>query len=145
MREIDAEERAKLKAGHGIMCEIDENYEPVRNASNEFGIDRSAQKDKTYSGVKGLAEQDAMIQYSQGRIADRTKEILTTTDAAVVHFRTMVLNGAKALANGQEPLAPFHHKEFRTRPGSWLADKGRSFEEVLQERFDNPLGRVAAE
>jgi phthalate 4,5-dioxygenase oxygenase subunit len=144
-REIDAEERAKLKSGHGIMCEVDEAYEPVRNPSNEFGIDRSVQKDQTYSGVKGLAEQDAMIQYSQGRIVDRTKEILTTTDAAVVRFRSMVLEGAKALAAGQEPKAPFHHKEYRTRPGSWLAAKGRSFEEVLQERFDDPLGRVAAE
>ena len=145
VREIDAEERAKLKAGHGIMCEVDDNHEPVRNPSNEFGIDRAMQKDKTYSGVKGLAEQDAMIQYSQGRIADRTKEILTTTDAAVVRFRSLVLEGAKALAAGNEPAAPFHHKEYRTRPGSWLAAKGRSFEEVLQERFDDPLGRVAAE
>ena len=144
-REIGPEERAKFKAGHGIIAEVDEHYNPVRNPSNEFGIDRAVQKDKTYSGVKGLAEQDAMIQYSQGRIADRTKEILTTTDAAVVRFRSMVLEGAKALAAGTEPQAPFRHAEFRTRPGSWLAQKGRSFEEVLIERFADPLGRVAAE
>ena len=42
VREIDAEERAKLRAGHGIMCEVDESYEPVRNPSNEFGIDPNA-------------------------------------------------------------------------------------------------------
>ncbi len=127
------------------MCEVDANYEPVRNPSNEFGIDRSVQKDKTYSGVKGLAEQDAMIQYSQGRIADRPKEILTTTDAAVVRFRTMVLNGAKALANGQEPLAPFHHKDTVEQLDRALAQAERPVLALLFTTPDNPLGRVAAE
>ena len=144
-RPIGAEERAKMKAGHGIMCEVDENYVPLRNPGNDFQIDRDAQKSKTYSGVKGLAEQDAMIQYSQGRIADRTREVLTTTDAAVVRFRSMVLDGAKALASGQEPDAPRLPEAFRTRPGSWIAGKGRTFEDVMLERFSDPLGRVAAE
>lgn len=142
-RPIDGEERAKLKAGHGIMCEVDENYVPLRNPSNDFQIDRSDQKSRTYSGVKGLAEQDAMIQYSQGPIADRTREILTTTDAAVVRFRSMVLDGAKALANGNEPEAPYRHEAYRTRPGSWIAGKGRTFEDVMLERFADPLGRIA--
>ncbi|MBU2533048.1 MAG: Rieske 2Fe-2S domain-containing protein, partial [Alphaproteobacteria bacterium] len=144
-RPIGDAERAKMKAGHGIIAEVDAAYNPIRNPANEFGIDRSVQKSTTYSGVKGLAEQDAMIQYSQGRIADRTKEILTMTDAAVVRFRAMMLDGAKALGSGIEPVAPFHTKEYRTRPGSWIAARGRSFEDVLMERFDDPLGRVAAE
>ena len=144
-RPIGEEERAKMKAGHGIMCEVDEYYEPLRNPGNDFQIDRDAQRSKTYSGVKGLAEQDAMIQYSQGPIADRTKEVLTTTDAAVVRFRSMVLDGAKALARGEEPAAPRQHGAFRTRPGSWIAGKGRTFEDVMLERFADPLGRVAAE
>jgi phthalate 4,5-dioxygenase oxygenase subunit len=84
-----------------------------------------------------------MIQYSQGPIADRTREILTTTDAAVVRFRSMVLDGAKALANGNEPEAPYRHEAYRTRPGSWIAGKGRTFEDVMLERFADPLGRIA--
>ncbi|MGI9409208.1 MAG: Rieske 2Fe-2S domain-containing protein [Hyphomicrobiaceae bacterium] len=142
---VGAEERDKLKAGHGIMCEVDDNYVPLRNPQNDFGIDREMQKSKTYSGVKGLAEQDAMIQYSQGPVADRTKEILTTTDAAVVRFRSMVIDGAKELAGGSEPVAPQLHAAYRTRPGSWIAGQGRSFEDVMLERFADPLGRVAAE
>ena len=45
-------------------------------------LDRDAQRDRTYTGVKGLAEQDSMIQHSQGPIVDRTREILTETDVA---------------------------------------------------------------
>ena len=86
-----------------------------------------------------------MIQYSQGPVADRTREVLTTTDAAVVRFRSMVIDGAKELAAGREPAAPQLHKAYRTRPGSWIAGEGRSFEDVMLERFADPLGRVAAE
>jgi phenylpropionate dioxygenase-like ring-hydroxylating dioxygenase large terminal subunit len=141
-RTIGADERAKMRAGHGIMAEIDENYRPLRNPANDFEIDRQVQKHQTYSGVKGLAEQDMLIQWSQGQIADRTREILTTTDAAVVHFRNKVLTGAKALAVGKEPVAPYQHEAFRTRPGSWIAKQGIEFEDVMVERFQNRLGRV---
>lgn len=144
-RPIDEAERAKMKQGHGIMAQVGPDYVPLRNPSNDFQIDRDAQKSATYSGVKGLAEQDMMIQYSQGRIADRTKEILTTTDAAVVHFRNKVLSGAKALSEGKEPEAPFARTAFRTRPGSWIAGEGMAFEDVMVQRFSDPLGRVRAD
>ena len=105
-------------------------------------IDREDQKHRSYTGVKGLAEQDAMIQHSQGTIVDRTREHLTATDAAIVRFRRRLLSGARALANGEEPVAPWQHAQFRTRPGSWFARDGVSFDEVLVERFGDPLGRV---
>ena len=34
---------------------------PLRNKSNDYMIDRAVQKNRTYSGVKGLAEQDIMM------------------------------------------------------------------------------------
>ncbi|HUS98148.1 MAG TPA: Rieske 2Fe-2S domain-containing protein [Hyphomicrobiaceae bacterium] len=141
-RQISADEREKMKAGHGIMAEVDENYVPRRNPHNDFQIDREVQRNTTYSGVKGLAEQDSMIQHSQGAIVDRTREILTTTDAAVVRFRRTVLEGAAGLSKGEEPRAPYLHTEFRTRPGSWIASEGTSFEDVMMQRFNDRLGRV---
>lgn len=141
-RPLADEERAKLDAGFGLTCERDERYMPVRNVHNDFQIDREEQRHRTYTGVKGLAEQDAMIQHSQGPIADRTREILTTTDAAVVRFRSLVLKEAAALAEGVEPVAPTRHAAFRARPGSWLADQGVPIEEIMLARFDDPLGRV---
>jgi hypothetical protein len=86
-----------------------------------------------------------MIQDSQGRIADRTKEHLTAADAAIVRFRRTVLQGAKALAAGQEPEAPSRHRSYRLRSGSWIAAEGVSFEQVMLERFGDPVGRVGAE
>ena len=115
---------------------------PVRNRSNDFQIDRAAQKTATFTGIKGLAEQDLMIQQSQGYIVDRTAETLTATDAAIVKFRRTLLAAAKALAAGDEPTQPWRAEAYRTRPGSWFAAAGVDFEDVLVERFGDPRGRV---
>ena len=105
-RTIDVAERDKLAAGHGIFAELGSDYVPLRNRSNDFMIDRDVQKHQTFTGVKGLAEQDAMIQQSQGYIVDRTREHLTATDAAVVRFRRTVMAGARDLSAGVEPGRP---------------------------------------
>ena len=143
-RAIGPEERAKFRKGHGIIAEIGPDYVPLRNRSNDFEIDRTVQKTGTFTGVKGLAEQDLMIQQSQGFIADRTRETLTATDAAVVKFRRTLLAAAKALAAGEEPEAPWRANAYCTRPGSWFAADGTDFEEVLVERFGDSRGRVRA-
>jgi nitrite reductase/ring-hydroxylating ferredoxin subunit len=143
-RDIGPDERAKFRKGHGIIAEVGPDYVPLRNRSNDFQIDRAAQKSATFTGVKGLAEQDLMIQQSQGFIADRTAETLTATDAAVVKFRRTLLAAAKALAAGHEPEAPWRADAYCTRPGSWFAAEGVDFEDVLIERFGHNRGRVMA-
>lgn len=145
VREISDEERAQLRGGHGVVAEVDEHYVPLRNRANDYLIDRQNQKTMTFTGVRGVAEQDAMIQESQGRIADRTREHLTTTDAAIVRFRRTLLGLAKALADGREPQAPWHHRAYRLRSGSWMAHEGVPFEDVMRERFGDPVGRVASD
>ncbi len=140
---IGDEERAKLQQGHGIIANTGADYVPLRNRGNDYLIDRENQRNVSYTGVKGLAEQDLMIQESQGRIVDRSNETLTATDAAVVRFRRTLLEGAKALATtGSEPAAPWQPDAYRVRPGSWIAGNDASFEEVMLQRFNDPLGRV---
>ncbi|MCB1744384.1 MAG: Rieske 2Fe-2S domain-containing protein [Gammaproteobacteria bacterium] len=140
-RPLGEAERRRIEAGHGIVAAVDADFRGLRNKANDYLIDREAQKQHSYTGVRGLAEQDAMIQESQGPIADRTRERLTATDAAVVRMRKVVLAGAKALAAGDEPTAPWQHEAYNARPGSWMAAQGMSFEDVMVERFGDRLGR----
>jgi phenylpropionate dioxygenase-like ring-hydroxylating dioxygenase large terminal subunit len=142
-RPIGADERAKFEKGHGVIADIGADFVPLRNRDNDYLIDREEQKHRTFTGVRGVAEQDAMIQESQGEIADRTRENLTPTDAGVVRFRRMLLAGAKALAQGTEPEAPWRAAAYRMRSGSWIAGADVPFEEVMRQRFGDPLGRVA--
>jgi phenylpropionate dioxygenase-like ring-hydroxylating dioxygenase large terminal subunit len=142
-RPIGAAERARLEAGHGIVAAVDAGFVPLRNQANDYLIDRDNQKHLTFTGVRGVAEQDQMIQESQGPVADRTAENLTPTDAAVVRFRRVMLEAAKALAAGREPAAPWRHDAYRLRSGSWVAAEGVPFEQVMRERFGDPIGRVS--
>jgi hypothetical protein len=105
-------------------------------------IDRDEQKHRSFTGVRGVAEQDAMIQESQGGIVDRAREHLTPTDVAIVRFRRLLLAGAKALVEGREPEAPWRDAAYRLRSGSWVAAAGVPFETVMKERFGDPIGAV---
>jgi len=140
-RPLSAEERARFeKGGYGQFAELGPGYVPLRNRTNDYLIDRADQKQRSFTGVKGIAEQDALAQDSQGLIADRTREHLSATDIAIVRFRRLMLSEAAALAAGREPAAPQHARGYRVRGGGAVAPGARSFEEVMQQRFGSTTG-----
>jgi len=142
-RPISHDERATFdKGGYGQFAELGPGYIPRRNRSNDYLIDREAQKHVSFTGIRGVAEQDTMAQESQGVIADRTKEHLTATDVAVVRFRRLMLKEAKALRDGKEPKAPQHPGSYRLRSGGAVLSSDLSFEEVMMQRFGSVTGKV---
>ena len=143
-RPLSAAERDKLAAGHGVIGAVGPDYVPLSNRANDYRIDREEQKHRTFTGVRGVSEQDAMIQDSQGLIADRTREHLTPTDAAVVRFRRAVLAGAADLADGVLPPAAQDGEAYCLRSGSWVANRSMAFEDVMIERFGDKTGRAPA-
>ena len=144
VRPITLQEREKLEQGHGVVGEVGPDFRPIRNRANHYLLDRREQRHHSFTGVRGLAEQDAMVQDSQGLIADRTREHLTATDAAIVRFRRAVMGGARSLLAGQAPAAADKPEAYRLRSGSWVAAEGVPFEAVMQERFGDPIGKAPA-
>jgi len=144
-RPIDPEERAKFPRGYNVIPEVDARYVPLRNRDNGYLQDRDEQKHRTFTGVRGIAEQDAMAQEGQGGgIADRTREHLTAGDAAIVRFRRVVLQGAKALAVGVEPPAASDAAAYTRRSGSAVERDDIPFEEMMMKRFGDTTGRANA-
>jgi len=142
-RALTETERAKFaQGGFGQFAEIGPGYVPLRNRTNDYLIDRDEQKHRSFTGVRGIAEQDALAQDSQGVIADRTKEHLTATDVAIVHFRRLMLGAAKGLAGGVEPAAAQRAADYRLRAGGALTSDQLSFGEVMMQRFGSETGRV---
>ncbi|MBV8837023.1 MAG: aromatic ring-hydroxylating dioxygenase subunit alpha, partial [Alphaproteobacteria bacterium] len=79
-------------------------FRPLANKDNDYLIDRAAQKaGRTYSGVAGIAMQDASLQESMGPIVDRTKENLVSTDNGIIMARHRMLKAIKALEAGATP------------------------------------------
>ena len=91
-----------MRKGGGIHVElIPGTFRPVINKDNNYMIDRKAQREgRTYSGVTGIALQDASVQESMGSIADRTKENLVSTDNAIIMARHRLRRAALALQQG---------------------------------------------
>ncbi|MFM7571452.1 MAG: Rieske 2Fe-2S domain-containing protein [Betaproteobacteria bacterium] len=142
-RPLTADERAKFERGHGVIAEVDQHFMPIRKRENDYLIDRAVQRDVSFTGVRGVAEQDSMIHDSQGRIADRSRDHLSPSDAAIVRFRRLMLAEARALADhNQEPAAPMRAEAYRLRSGSWFAAHDVPFEQVMVERFGDRTGHI---
>jgi phthalate 4,5-dioxygenase len=141
---IPAEERKRyIKGGYGQFAELGPGYVPLRNRSNNYLMSREEQKTVSFTGVKGIAEQDQMAQESQGYIVDRTKENLSPTDVGIIRFRKILLQEAKALVNGIKPQAPNKPMEYCVRGGGAHTKASYPLEQVMEERFGSITGKVS--
>ncbi|MFM9970813.1 MAG: Rieske 2Fe-2S domain-containing protein [Burkholderiales bacterium] len=134
IRPLSAEENAAMREGKGLYPDLIPNsFRPVQNQSNRFGMDRAAQKAGIYySGIPGIAMQDASLQESAGAIVDRSEELLVSTDNAIIMARNRLMKCALALAEGIEPPArdPATH---RVRSASFVKPAEMSFTEAVRE------------
>jgi hypothetical protein len=113
-RLTDAEIQA-MRDGHGVHNEfVPGTYRPLQNKDNDYMMDRDAQRrGETYSGVRGIAMQDASLQESMGPIVDRTKERLVSTDSGIIMARRKLWRAVEALRDhGEVPpgVNPEHHR-----------------------------------
>jgi phenylpropionate dioxygenase-like ring-hydroxylating dioxygenase large terminal subunit len=101
-RALTADERAAMTSGQGIHNKyVPGTFVPLANKTNDYLMDRAAQKaGKHFSGVEGIAMQDASLQESMGPIQDRTRENLCPTDRGIVMTRRMLLQAAESNRNG---------------------------------------------
>lgn len=77
------------------------DYRPRVGRSNEYGYDIAEQMDKTYTGMGlDINVHDQWAVESQGRIQDRTREHLGTTDKAIVAYRKMLISEIKKAESG---------------------------------------------
>lgn len=105
-RALTQAERQAMMDGHGVHNEyVPGTFRPLQNKDNDYMMDREAQKrGDTYSGIKGIAMQDASLQESMGPIVDRTKENLVSTDNGIIMARHRLRKAVIALRDkGVQP------------------------------------------
>jgi phthalate 4,5-dioxygenase oxygenase subunit len=134
-RDLTAAEIDAMRDGKGIHTRtIPGTYIPVANRDNDYLMDRTAQKTgTTFSGVSGIAMQDASLQESMGPIIDRSKEHLTTTDRGIIMARQRLMRAARGLAEqGVTPPGtdPATH---RVRSAAVVLPAGQVFHEAARE------------
>jgi phthalate 4,5-dioxygenase oxygenase subunit len=124
-----------MRDGKGIHTKtIPGTYIPVANRDNEYLMDRVAQKSgATFSGVSGIAMQDASLQESMGSVIDRSKEHLTSTDNGIIMARQRLMRAARALA-GQGVAPPgTDPATHRVRSAAVVLPAGQVFHEAARE------------
>jgi hypothetical protein len=141
-RPLTQAEREAFDRGNGVIAEVDENYVPRRHKGNNYLIDRQLQKTKSYTGIKGVSEQDAAVQDSQGPVADRTREHLGPTDVGIMHFRKLMMEAARALQKGEAPPHVARQDRYAVRSGACVTNKAKDLPAVMVERFGDPAGFV---
>lgn len=146
-RALTKEERQAMIEGKGIYVKFEpgSNYRPLANKDNDYLLDREAQKrGDTYSGVEGIAMQDASLQESMGPIVDRTKENLVSTDNGIIMARHKLRKAALALEkDGTAPpgVDPEHHK---VRSAAVVLPADQAFKDAAREALRVQPGRAHA-
>jgi phenylpropionate dioxygenase-like ring-hydroxylating dioxygenase large terminal subunit len=104
-------------------------FRPLRNADNDYMIDREQQRKTTMTGIQSFASQDQAVQESMGSLVDRTRERLGTSDTAIIAMRRLLLQEIRALQRGEEPFAPGHGEVYWVRSASTVLKRDVEFED----------------
>jgi phthalate 4,5-dioxygenase oxygenase subunit len=139
-RSLSKSELEAMRAGKGIHVQyVPGTFVPLQNKRNDYLMDREGQKrGDTFSGVEGIAMQDASLQESMGPIQDRTRENLCPTDRGIVMTRRKLLEAAKTNREGGT-LPALKADEQRVRSCSIELPKEQHFREHARHGLFAPL------
>ena len=105
-------ERCQMPFPDGFVIDT---WRDVRQATNDYKIDRELQRTGNYTGIGPQRTQDVMVNETQGGVSDRTKEHLGTTDMAIIAARRKLLRLARELQEGIEPVAAMQGDMYHIR------------------------------
>jgi phthalate 4,5-dioxygenase oxygenase subunit len=105
---------------------------------NDFMIDRELQQKgegtSGYTGIEGIAMQDAAMTGSMGPIYDRTKEHLASSDAMVIRVRRRLIAAVQAhMRSGTVPPGVDDPEVYRVRSGGLFLPPGADWVEATRE------------
>ena len=113
-------------------------FRPEQELSNDFQIDREVQRRNSgpagYTGIQGIAMQDAAMTTSMGPIYDRSKERLGTTDAMVIRVRRRLIAAVQAhMRHGVTPPGVDDPGAYRVRSGGVFLPPDADWVEATRE------------
>jgi phthalate 4,5-dioxygenase oxygenase subunit len=108
---IDQEAWRKF-CGAQVGVDVDTRFRKFRTRENGWLQDRQAMRLGDFTGIRGIPMQDMAMWETMGPIADRSKERLGASDLAIVEFRRIMVEAARAFANGAPAIGT------REDPGS---------------------------
>jgi len=120
----------------GPTVDVDANFRPFMNKSNDYGIDREDQRLRSFTGIQGIRIQDMAVQEDQrGPVSDRSREHLGTSDMGVIATRRRLQKQMRDLMEGTEPREPHTPQAFHLHSLSITADRSIPWEQLMREHM----------
>jgi phthalate 4,5-dioxygenase oxygenase subunit len=143
-RALSESEVSAMKDGKGIHVKyVPGTFQPLQNKTNDYLIDREAQRAGiSYSGVEGIAMQDASLQESMGPIQDRTKENLVSTDNGIIMARHRLMKAARALADKGTPPPGREGATQKVRSVAMLLPADEAFKDAAEDALRAEPGKA---
>jgi phthalate 4,5-dioxygenase oxygenase subunit len=125
-RPLKDNEIAQIESWTGVHTEVDpQTFIPLRNKDNDYLIDRERQRSgRSYTGIRGIREEDLAVQESMGEIYDRSQEHLGSADLAVIAMRRRLLEAVNALAErGELPYEAQRPEAYHVRSAALVLSR----------------------
>jgi phthalate 4,5-dioxygenase oxygenase subunit len=131
-------EPARYRLSDGVTIDI---CRDVRNADNDYLIDREMQRTQNFTGIQVIRTQDTAMTESMGGIVDRTQEHLGPTDVAVIAARRRLIKMARDLEDGIEPVEALRPEIYNVRAVDMVCAEGDFFR-FMDLYAEEALGKV---
>ena len=106
----------------------------VSDITNDYSIDRAWQRfGGDFTGIPGIHTQDQAVTETMGRIYDRTKEHLGSSDAMVIRTPRRLLRATQALAQDGTVPPGVDPDIYRQRSGGIVLPDSTNWVEAAQE------------
>ena len=107
---------------------------PLDGLENDLRIDREVQRKLTFSGIPVFWAQDGGTQLSMGKIFDRSKEHLGTTDLGIIATRRALIQAVRELQReGTTPPGVNSPEVYKVRAGAVEIKRGTPWFEATGE------------
>jgi nitrite reductase/ring-hydroxylating ferredoxin subunit len=120
-------------------------WRPLANRSNDYLLDREAQRTRRFFGVPGISGQDAAVQESMGRIADRSIEHLGSSDGALIRVRRLWLQAAEDAERGVTPVGVDSPESYRVRATGFVLERDADWMAAATDWITAQPGATAPE
>ena len=101
-------------------------YRLDQTKENDYRIDREAQaRGDSFTGIRGVRQQDKAVAEGMGEIMDRTNEHLGTSDSMIIRTRRKLIRAVKVLQEQNvTPPGVDNPELYRRRSGSIILPRG---------------------
>ncbi len=100
---LTEEDMLERSLGNGPVHVDQRTFRSYANKSNDYLIDRTVQREESFTGIEGINAQDRAIQESMGRIVDRSREHLGPADKAIIQARKKLRDAVRTVEGGGTP------------------------------------------